>query len=158
MADKSFDKRLAYAYLDELQKEFTSLYEGQIETVKRPYFFIRFDTFIQKTKKIYMDTRAGRNLQMLKDEIQETLSIAHKTVDEVLSRGKNLDGVCVVFVLLTWRLEINRLSTNLSADSERFRARTEHMNKMAMLQKWAPAIVMGLIALLLIWLLVRRWM
>jgi len=29
--------------------------------VERPYKFITFDTFIQKTKKLYTDTRANRN-------------------------------------------------------------------------------------------------
>lgn len=34
---------------------------GQIDNVERPYKFITFDTFIQKTKKLYTDTRANRN-------------------------------------------------------------------------------------------------
>ena len=33
----------------------------QIDNVERPYKFITFDTFIQKTKKLYTDTRANRN-------------------------------------------------------------------------------------------------
>jgi len=45
--------RQAFDYLDELQKEFVQLHGQQIDNVERPYKFITFDTFIQKTKKLY---------------------------------------------------------------------------------------------------------
>jgi hypothetical protein len=48
--------RQAFDYLDELQKEFVQLHGQQIDNVERPYKFITFDTFIQKTKKLYTVT------------------------------------------------------------------------------------------------------
>ena len=41
----------------------------QVDTVTRPYAFIKFDTFIQKTKKLYQDSRSQRNLAMLNDDL-----------------------------------------------------------------------------------------
>ena len=41
--EKSYPKRLAYNYLDELMKEFQNLYSNQIESPSlRPYAFIKF--------------------------------------------------------------------------------------------------------------------
>ena len=42
LADRSYPKKLAYQYLEELQSEFTSLYGQQIEAAARPYAFIKF--------------------------------------------------------------------------------------------------------------------
>ena len=62
LTDRSYPKRLAFNYLEELQKEFVAKYEAEVSSVSRPYAFIKFDTFIQKTKKLYVDTRTQRNL------------------------------------------------------------------------------------------------
>lgn len=42
LTDKAYPKKLAYQYLEELQSEFSRLYGPQIETVSRPYAFIKF--------------------------------------------------------------------------------------------------------------------
>ena len=42
LAESSFSKRLAFAYLEEIQQEFFSQYSGKIEQVSRPYHFIEF--------------------------------------------------------------------------------------------------------------------
>jgi vesicle transport protein SEC22 len=45
LADKGYPKKLAYEYLEELQKEFSRLYGSQVDTAARPYAFIKFGTF-----------------------------------------------------------------------------------------------------------------
>ena len=42
LVEKSYPKKLAYQYLEELQREFFSLYGREIEQAKRPYAFIKF--------------------------------------------------------------------------------------------------------------------
>ena len=42
LVEKSYPKKLAYQYLEELQREFLSLYGREIEQAKRPYAFIKF--------------------------------------------------------------------------------------------------------------------
>lgn len=44
LADKAYPKKLAYQYLEDLQKEFSRLYATQIDTAARPYAFIKFGT------------------------------------------------------------------------------------------------------------------
>ena len=42
LVEKSYPKKLAYQYLEELQREFFSLYGREIEQARRPYAFIKF--------------------------------------------------------------------------------------------------------------------
>lgn len=42
LAEKSYPRRLAHQYLEELQSEFSRLYGPEVEKVQRPYAFIKF--------------------------------------------------------------------------------------------------------------------
>jgi vesicle transport protein SEC22 len=42
LCDKSFSKRLAFTYLEDLQTEFQNQYGARVHTVSRPYHFIEF--------------------------------------------------------------------------------------------------------------------
>lgn len=45
LTDKSYPKKLAFQYLGELSSEFCQLYGSQVDTVSRPYAFIKFGAF-----------------------------------------------------------------------------------------------------------------
>ena len=49
------------------------------------------DTFIQKTKKLYQDTRTQRNLARLNADIAEVHSIMTRNIADVLGQGERLD-------------------------------------------------------------------
>eukprot|EP00126_Sphaerothecum_destruens_P004417 Sdes_comp18174_c0_seq3m7693 len=104
LVDKSYPKKLAFSYLQELQKQFQIEYGNEVGTAARPYAFIKFDTFIQKTKKNYMDTRAQRNLAKLNDELQDVQRIMTQNIQDVLGRGEKLDrkydSRCLFVVLI----------------------------------------------------------
>ncbi|KAI8852685.1 Longin-like domain-containing protein, partial [Chytridium lagenaria] len=70
LCDRSYPKKLAFAYLEELQKEFQEKYGGE---------------------KQYKDTRTQRNLHKLNDDLQDVTRIMTKNIHEVLGRGENLD-------------------------------------------------------------------
>jgi vesicle transport protein SEC22 len=42
LTDKGYPKKLAFQYLEELSSEFGRLYGSQVDTVSRPYAFIKF--------------------------------------------------------------------------------------------------------------------
>ena len=42
IADKSYPRKLAFSYLDELSKEFATSYGPKVETVRKPYAFVGF--------------------------------------------------------------------------------------------------------------------
>ncbi|CAH1271160.1 vesicle-trafficking protein SEC22b-B-like [Branchiostoma lanceolatum] len=90
LCDKSYSKRLAFSYLEDLQGEFQIQYGKRVATVSRPYSMIEFDTYIQKAKKSYMDSRARRNLTHLNTELQDVQRIMVQNIDDVLQRGEAL--------------------------------------------------------------------
>ncbi|KAG7155055.1 vesicle-trafficking protein SEC22a-like [Homarus americanus] len=59
VCEPNYPHILAFSFLDELMKEFNILYTASVvKSVRRPYAFIEFDTFLQKTRQKYNSTRA----------------------------------------------------------------------------------------------------
>ena len=50
------------------------------------------DTFIQRTKKLYVDTRTQRNINKLNEDLTEVHSIMTKNIQDVLGHGEKLDS------------------------------------------------------------------
>lgn len=46
IAEKSYPRKLAFSYLDELSKEFATSYGAKVETVRKPYAFVGFGTLL----------------------------------------------------------------------------------------------------------------
>ena len=61
-------------------RRFVAKYSGEVEGATRPYAFIKFDTFIQKTKKLYVDTRTQRNLNKLNEELHDIQQIMTRNI------------------------------------------------------------------------------
>ena len=116
IADKSYPRKLAFSYLDELSKEFQTSYGAKVDDVRKPYAFVGFgayltyyrgriradiyfattDTFMSKTTRLYQDTRTasaagGSHLDKLNDELQDVTRIMTKNMEELLWRGDSLD-------------------------------------------------------------------
>lgn len=51
----------------------------------------RADTFIQRTKKLYLDTRTQRNIDLLSQEVNEVHAIMTRNIQDVLGLGERLD-------------------------------------------------------------------
>ncbi|KAM4697612.1 vesicle-trafficking protein SEC22a isoform 2-T2 [Rhinophrynus dorsalis] len=74
LCSEAYPSVLAFCFLDELQKEFIMTYEmAHINTAIRPYSFIEFDHFIQKTKQRFNSPRSlttKMNLADMQTEIR----------------------------------------------------------------------------------------
>eukprot|EP00183_Erythrolobus_madagascarensis_P003653 CAMPEP_0185851272 /NCGR_PEP_ID=MMETSP1354-20130828/8431_1 /TAXON_ID=708628 /ORGANISM="Erythrolobus madagascarensis, Strain CCMP3276" /LENGTH=236 /DNA_ID=CAMNT_0028552227 /DNA_START=80 /DNA_END=790 /DNA_ORIENTATION=- len=138
LTEKAYPRRLAYDYLDELRKEFLSVYGAQVPAASRPYEFIRFDSFIQKTKKLYSDSRTQRNLDKLNSELKDVHSIMTKNINEVLGRGERLDAVA-------------EKSTRLTMESKRYASQAAKANRMRILRTYGPLAVVAFVLLFMIW-------
>ncbi|GIL73937.1 hypothetical protein Vretimale_5117 [Volvox reticuliferus] len=139
LTEKGYPKKLAFQYLEELTNEFSRLYGQQVHSVSRPYAFIKFDTFIQKTKKLYLDTRTQRNLSKLNDDLAEVHSIMTRNIQEVLGQGEKLDSMA-------------KMSSTLAAESKQYASRAKDLHRQALIRKYVPlAVVLGVV-LLLLWL------
>ncbi|CAD7696832.1 unnamed protein product [Ostreobium quekettii] len=139
VAEKSYPKKLAFQYLDELLNEFQRLYGQQIETVARPYAFIKFDTFIQKTKKLYLDTRTQRNMAKLNEELSEVHQIMTKSIQEVLGQGERLNKM----------VDDGR---RLKEDSSIYARRAKDLHTQALIRKWMPLGVVIAVVLMVLYL------
>merc|ERR1712228_807369 len=115
LCDRNFNKKLAYSFLEDLSQEFYNQYGHKINTANRPYSFIEFDTYIQKAKKIYTDSRGRRNLSALNTELHDVQRIMVQNIDDVLQRGVVMD-------------ELYSKSNNLAAQSAQFRKDATSLN------------------------------
>jgi vesicle transport protein SEC22 len=93
ICDRSYPRKLAFTYLADLQSEFTTLYPASeyLSASCRPYAFVKFDTFIQRTKKTYQDSRATQNLDKLNDELKDVTKVMTKNIEDLLYRGDSLN-------------------------------------------------------------------
>lgn len=48
LTEKGYPKKLAFQYLEELAREFNQLYGSQVDSVTRPYAFIKFGEHCQR--------------------------------------------------------------------------------------------------------------
>eukprot|EP00798_Chlamydomonas_sp_ICE-L_P020407 gene20407-27187_t len=138
LTEKGYPKKLAYQYLEELSGEFGRLYGTQVDSVTRPYAFIKFDTFIQKTKKLYMDTRTQRNLAKLSEDLSEVHSIMTRNIQEVLGQGEKLDSM-------------SKMSSTLASESKKYSSKAKDLHRQALFKKYVPLGVVCLVVLLVLY-------
>merc|ERR1719356_2374564 len=102
--DKSYPKNLAFAFLEEIQRLFEEElqrefgtgsvdYRSKIETIEKPYYFIKFDRQITKKKAEYKDTSSSKALGRLNENLTEVSGIMRQNIDDILKRGENLDTI-----------------------------------------------------------------
>lgn len=140
LCEKAFSKRLAFSYLEELQGEFSSQYGKKIETVSRPYHFIAFDTFITKTRKSYMDSRARKNLSNINTELQDVQRIMVQNIDDVLQRGEALNT-------------LGNKASNLSILSQQYKKDATYLNLRSTYAKVAAVVIV----IVVFFLFIRFW-
>jgi vesicle transport protein SEC22 len=141
ITDKSYPRKLAFSYLDELSKEFSQSHGTQVESVRKPYAFVGFDTFMSKTARLYQDTRTAGGtgaLDSLNNELSDVTRIMTKNMEELLWRGDSLD-------------RMSHLSTSLRSESEKYRKAARKINIDAMIRQYAPLGAIGLLLIILIW-------
>uniref|UniRef100_A0A8C7I4E2 SEC22 homolog B, vesicle trafficking protein a n=2 Tax=Oncorhynchus TaxID=8016 RepID=A0A8C7I4E2_ONCKI len=123
-----YNSRLVFGYLEDLQTEFHEQHGKKVSTVSRPYSFIEFDTYIQKTKKTYIDSRARRNLGSINTELQDVQRIMVANIEEVLQRGEALSA-------------LDTKASNLSSLSKKYRSDAKYLNTRSTYAKIAAGAV-----------------
>mmetsp|Transcript_43578 Transcript_43578/g.70112 ORF Transcript_43578/g.70112 Transcript_43578/m.70112 type:complete len:223 (-) Transcript_43578:176-844(-) len=137
LSDRGYPKKLAYQYLEDLQKEFNTQNGSQVETVARPYAFIKFDTFIQRTKKLYLDTRTQRNLNKLSEDLHDIQSVMTRNIQDILGQGERLEHV-------------SSMSQTLANETRKYSSKAKDLSRQALIQKYLPiVVVLGFVLILL---------
>lgn len=117
ICDQSYPRKLAFTYLADVASEFTTTYSpAQYHSPKlRPYAFVEFDTFIQRTKKLYQDSRASQNLDRVNDELKDVTKVMTKNIEDLLYRGDSLE-------------RMGELSGRLREDSRKYKKAAVRIN------------------------------
>ncbi|OBT67261.1 hypothetical protein VE03_02652 [Pseudogymnoascus sp. 23342-1-I1] len=110
ICERSYPRKLAFTYLSDISSEFSSTYTHTQLTAPslRPYAFMEFDTFIQRTKATYSDTRATQNLDKLNSELQDVTKVMTKNIEDLLYRGDSLE-------------RMGEMSSRLRDDSKKYK-------------------------------------
>ncbi|XP_054481955.1 vesicle-trafficking protein SEC22b-A [Anoplopoma fimbria] len=115
LCEATFPRKIAFAYLEDLHSAFNDQYGRKVPTVTRPYSFIEFDTYIQKTKKSFIDSRARRNFGSINTELQDVQRIMVANIEEVLQRGESLSA-------------LDTKASNLTSLSKKYRSDAKYLN------------------------------
>ncbi|KAJ1735902.1 SNAP receptor [Coemansia biformis] len=143
ICDKQFPRKLAFSYLDELSREFYMSYGGEVEKPSlRPYAFIKFDTFIQKTRRIYEDSRTQQNLTKLNEDLRDVTQIMTKNMEDLLWRGGSLD-------------RMSSLSDRLRDESEKYRKDSKRLRLQALITKYGIVAIFAVILFLVFYVVLR---
>ena len=97
-----------------------------------------FDTFMQRTKKTYQDSRASQNLDKLNDELRDVTKVMTKNIEDLLYRGDSLE-------------RMGEMSGRLREDSKKYRRAAVRINWELMLKQYGPFAGVGLLIIVLIW-------
>ena len=140
ICERSYPRKLAFTYLQDLATEFTTTYSPQqyLSPTCRPYAFVEFDTFIQKTKKTYQDSRAAANLDKLNDELKDVTKVMTKNIEDLLYRGDSLE-------------RMGDMSQRLREDSKKYKKAAVRINWELMLKQYGPFAGVAFVMLILIW-------
>ena len=139
-ADRGYPKKLAFQYLDELAGEFGRLYPADtVAAATRPYACIKFDTFIQRTRRLYADARTQRNLAALNAELGEVAAIMTRNIADVLGQGDRLDAM-------------QAASATLASETAGYARRARDLHRQALIRKYVPPAVLVAALLFVLWL------
>jgi vesicle transport protein SEC22 len=140
ICEKSYPRKLAFTYLSDLSGEFTTTYNSSayLSPTCRPYAFVEFDTFIQRTKKTYQDARASSNLDKLNDELRDVTKVMTKNIEDLLYRGDSLE-------------RMGDMSARLREDSKKYRQAAVRINWELILKQYGPVAGVGLFIIIFLW-------
>ena len=130
VCDRSYPRKLAFTYLSDLAREFTTTYPAAqyLSPTLRPYAFMEFDTFIQRTKKTYQDSRASQNLDKINDELRDVTKVMTKNIEDLLYRGDSLE-------------RMGEMSGRLREDSRKYRKAAVRINWELLLKQVSTVLV-----------------
>ncbi|KAJ1610555.1 vesicle transport protein [Cryptosporidium canis] len=149
LSGKSYPKKLAFSFLDEIKRLFLEElrkevsngdnFRGLINSIDKPYYFIKFDRIIQRCKSEYKDPNSNKSLQKLNDSLIEVTNIMRRNVDDILLRGEDLQ-------------DVERKANDLKFASLEFSRAAKRLSFHALIQKYAP-----LLAILIIIFIIAVW-
>ena len=146
--EASYQKKMAFSFIDEiitgfqeeLKKSFGASeaidYRSKIETIERPYFFIKFERYIKKIRQSYLNP--SLDMLELNKELEDVKHIVKQNIESILERESTL-------------VEMEGMATNLRDNSKMFEGKAKHLKWSMWLRKNAIFIVIFVIVLVVIY-------
>ncbi|KAL7074695.1 hypothetical protein ACQ4LE_006063 [Meloidogyne hapla] len=117
LCEQNFNRKTAFAYLEDVANEFINQYKTQVASTTRPYHFLEFDTYIQTAKRKHMDK--GRNaFAAVNNELQDVTRIMVSNIEDVIHRGEALN------ILESRASDLSHLSKKYREDARQLNRRT----------------------------------
>ncbi|KAI3749041.1 hypothetical protein L6452_12574 [Arctium lappa] len=91
LCEASYPRRLAFYYLQDLQKEFDKVDPEFVQHVTEPYSFVKFDNVICNIRRQYIDTRTQANLSKLNANHKQELDVHTEQMSIVFERKRKSD-------------------------------------------------------------------
>jgi len=135
LTEQAYPKRLAFLYLEEvgdgfieeLTKDHKEEWRQRVETAARPYEFIKYDPYIQKKQKDFVDPTSRQNTDKINQDLSDIQSIMRQNIEQVLDRGEKLENV-------------SQVSRNLVSESKKFKWGTKKLTWQAYLNQYGPIV------------------
>lgn len=144
ICESGYPRNLAFSYLNDVSEEFQHSYSNEYgKTNIRPYAFVSFDNFLQKTKKTYSDKKVQDNLDQLNQELVGVKQIMSKNIEDLLYRGDSLD-------------KMSDMSASLKESSKKYRKSAQKINFDLLISQYAPIVIIALFFVFLIWWIFLR--
>ncbi|GJV38795.1 25.3 kDa vesicle transport protein-like protein [Tanacetum coccineum] len=138
MQDADFYKQQVKALFKNLSRGHNEASRMSVETGPYLFQYPPLYTFIQRTKKLYQDTRTQRNVSKLNDELYEVHQIMTRNVQEVLGVGEKLDQVSKMSSRLTSesriyadKAKVSKMSSRLTSESRIYADKARDLNRQA---------------------------
>ncbi|CAB39850.2 Protein transport protein sec22 [Schizosaccharomyces pombe] len=139
ICEQSYPRKLAFSYLEELAGEFwNSFGEEALQPGLRPYAFVQFDTFMQKSKRVYNTPRANDNLDKLNTELKDVTRVMTKNIEDLLYRGDSLEKMA-------------DLSSDLRYSSAKYKKAARRVNLEALWRQYGPVSIIALLFLIFVY-------
>ncbi|SCU90598.1 LADA_0F05204g1_1 [Lachancea dasiensis] len=131
IVEQGYPRNLAFSYLKEVAQEFEHSYGNEYHKPSvRPYAFVTFDNFLQKTKKLYSDRRVQNNLDQLNQDLSGVKQIMTKNIEDLLYRGDSLD-------------KMSDMSASLKQSSKKYRRSAQKINFDLLISQYAPIAIVA---------------
>lgn len=104
MFHQKYPRNYAFAFLEDIQNLFQEElkrefgtgsvdHRSHVDTIEKPYYFVRLDRHIARKQAEYRDPSSSRPLSRLHANLTQVSGIMQHNIDELLNRGDNLEDV-----------------------------------------------------------------
>ena len=146
ITNKKYPQKLAFCFLAEIDDGFTEelknqfgtqsvSYYSKLETIDRANYFIRFEKYIKKKRKEYLNVDDVNNIEKLNREISDVHDIMKENINLIIDRDRNMNS-------------IHKLSESIKDNSGKFE-KTAKQTKLKMLLA-QYSILISIVAIILL--------